>query len=461
MEKRYQIFISSTYADLIDERKGIMEAVLSLNCFPAGMEMFPATNMEQFEYIKTVIDLSDYYVLVIAGRYGSLAKDGISYTEKEYNYAKRKNIPILAFIFEDIEKLPLSKVDNNMEKLEKLEKFRNKVKKNRVVKFWSNASELKYMIHDSLLSEFRLNPREGWIKNYQPQTQYNNLENDKKNKYIIPNNMKYPFSFENFIENRVDKWSIVKNIRCIPIGINIQNEDLVYLDMSKIFCFGIAGRFKTGKTNTLKIILSILQLGGEECYVIDLDETKQAFRNIVCTNNYLNSYEMIYKFFEALLPQMIERNIFVKECRAKNYTDARIYDEVNKKFSRINIFIDNVTEFIKRVYERHNMDAFLANILDKGKQHNVYFFFSFDTDSASEIVGIRLYNLFNNNNNILLHLGGNIAGQRVFDGSSIEYTLHTKRFKKGIGLLKCFVEDDNTIFENEIKTVFVLIPKIN
>lgn len=177
MEKRYQIFISSTYADLIDERKEIMEAILSLNCFPAGMEMFPATNMEQFEYIKKVIDMSDYYVLVIAGRYGSLAKDGISYTEKEYNYAKRKKIPILAFIYEDIEKLPLSKVDKNMDKLEK---FRNKVKRNRVVKFWSNASELKYMIHDSLLSEFELNPREGWIKNYQPQTQYKNLENNKK-----------------------------------------------------------------------------------------------------------------------------------------------------------------------------------------------------------------------------------------------------------------------------------------
>ncbi len=457
MEKRYQIFISSTYADLIDERKEIMEAILSLNCFPAGMEMFPATNMEQFEYIKKVIDMSDYYVLVIAGRYGSLSKDGISYTEKEYNYAKRKHVPILAFIFEDIKKLPLSKVDNN---LEKLEKFRNKVKKNRVVKFWSNASELKYMIYDSLSSEFQLNPREGWIKNYQPQMQYDNLEKDKKNEYKFPSNLKYPISFEAFMKNREVKRYIKDNKRYIPVGINIQNNDLACLDMSNTFCFGIAGECNTGKTNTLKIILSILQIRGEECYVIDLDKTKQAFKNIVSTNNYLDSYEMIFNFFEALLPRIKERNIFKKECIAKSYTDTRIYDEVNEKFPRINIFIDNVNEFIKIVYKKHNIDAFLENIIDKGSLHNVYFFFGYDTKYNFEIVGLRLYDLLVKNN-ILLHLGGNVAGQNAFDASSIRYILQNKSFKKGIGLLRCFVEDDNTIFANEIKTFFVLIPKIN
>ena len=55
MDKRYQVFISSTFADLEKERKGIMEAIIGLDCFPAGMEMFPATDTEQFEYIKTII----------------------------------------------------------------------------------------------------------------------------------------------------------------------------------------------------------------------------------------------------------------------------------------------------------------------------------------------------------------------------------------------------------------------
>ena len=47
LKKRYQVFISSTFADLADERRHVMETILKCDCFPAGMEMFPALDMEQ------------------------------------------------------------------------------------------------------------------------------------------------------------------------------------------------------------------------------------------------------------------------------------------------------------------------------------------------------------------------------------------------------------------------------
>lgn len=164
MEKRYQIFISSTFADLEAERKGIMEAIIELNCFPAGMEMFPATDTEQFEYIKSIIDESDYYIVVIAGRYGSIAEDGISYTEKEFDYAIAKGIPVLAFVKKDIENLPGSKIEKESVKREKLDKFRKKALEGRMGRFWDNPDELKYVIHSSLSKEFKIHPRIGWIK---------------------------------------------------------------------------------------------------------------------------------------------------------------------------------------------------------------------------------------------------------------------------------------------------------
>lgn len=164
MEKRYQIFISSTFADLEEERKGIMEAVIELNCFPAGMEMFPATDMEQFEYIKSVINESDYYIVVIAGKYGSVAEDGFSYTEKEFDYALSQGVPVLAFIKKNLETMPASKIETDSQKAKKLDKFRKKAQHGRVVKFWSNPDELKYVIHSSLSREIKIHPREGWIK---------------------------------------------------------------------------------------------------------------------------------------------------------------------------------------------------------------------------------------------------------------------------------------------------------
>lgn len=95
MEQKYQIFISSTYTDLVEERKKVRDTILSMLHFPVGMEIFGAADEEQWEIIKDTIDSSDYYVLLVAHRYDSIIESGpdagISYTEKEYRYAKERN----------------------------------------------------------------------------------------------------------------------------------------------------------------------------------------------------------------------------------------------------------------------------------------------------------------------------------------------------------------------------------
>jgi Domain of unknown function (DUF4062) len=71
MGKVYQVFVSSTYSDLQDERKHVSETLAKAGYIPAGTELFPASNQEQLEFIKRVIDRSDYYVVIVAGKYGS------------------------------------------------------------------------------------------------------------------------------------------------------------------------------------------------------------------------------------------------------------------------------------------------------------------------------------------------------------------------------------------------------
>jgi len=101
MEKRYQVFISSTFQDLQNARQEVSQALLRADCFPAGMELFPAADEEQFEFIKTVIDQSDYYIIISAGRYGSIHPETkLSYTEMEYDYAVEIGIPIIRLLHE-------------------------------------------------------------------------------------------------------------------------------------------------------------------------------------------------------------------------------------------------------------------------------------------------------------------------------------------------------------------------
>lgn len=51
-KKKYQVFISSTYTDLKEERSAVMRCLLEMNCIPVGMEQSPASNMNQMNYIK-------------------------------------------------------------------------------------------------------------------------------------------------------------------------------------------------------------------------------------------------------------------------------------------------------------------------------------------------------------------------------------------------------------------------
>src|SRR6267378_2581740 len=96
-EPIYKVFVSSTFRDLREERSEVQKALLKLNCLPIGMELFPAADDETWEFIKEQINDADYYLVLVAGRYSSLASDGISFTEKEYDYARQQNIPSIGF----------------------------------------------------------------------------------------------------------------------------------------------------------------------------------------------------------------------------------------------------------------------------------------------------------------------------------------------------------------------------
>jgi len=164
MDKKYQIFISSTFEDLKEEREAVMTAIMTSNNIPAGMELFSAMDEEQLEYIKRVIDDSDYYVLIIGGRYGSTDSDGISYTEREYDYAVDKGVPTLVFIYENMDKIELGKTDKDNEKKQKLDLFIHKAKKDKMVSFWNNPDELALKVNTSITQAINRYPRIGWAR---------------------------------------------------------------------------------------------------------------------------------------------------------------------------------------------------------------------------------------------------------------------------------------------------------
>lgn len=163
MEKRYQVFISSTFADLQEERQEVMQALLELDCIPAGMELFPAANEDQWTLIKKVIEDCDYYMVIVAGRYGSIGPGGLSYTEMEYRYAVESGKPIIGFSHRDPEGLAASRCESTDEGRAKLATFRELIQ-TKMCRFWDSPADLGSQVSRSLIKLIKAHPGIGWVR---------------------------------------------------------------------------------------------------------------------------------------------------------------------------------------------------------------------------------------------------------------------------------------------------------
>jgi hypothetical protein len=163
MDKRYQVFVSSTFADLQEERREVIQTLLELGCIPAGMELFPAADDDQWTLIKKVIDDCDYYIVIIGGRYGTLSNSGVSYTQMEYEYADSKGKPIIGFLHKNPGSIPSAKTERTEAGQQQLTVFRERIQK-KMCKYWSNSSDLSSKISSSLIQLIKEKPGRGWIR---------------------------------------------------------------------------------------------------------------------------------------------------------------------------------------------------------------------------------------------------------------------------------------------------------
>jgi len=141
-----------------------MQALLGMDCIQSGMELFPAANESQWSLIRRVIQDCDYYVLIVAGRYGSCDSNGTSYTEKEYLYAVQLNKPIVAFLRKATGHIPAQKCEPTDEGKRKLEKFKEVLEGQKLCKYWGSAMGLAAVVTTSLFQLMKSTPAPGWVR---------------------------------------------------------------------------------------------------------------------------------------------------------------------------------------------------------------------------------------------------------------------------------------------------------
>lgn len=167
LKKKLQVFVSSTYKDLIEERQAAVEAILDAGHIPAGMELFKAGNQSQLNSICKWIDESDVYMLILGGRYGTIEPEsGKSYTQLEYEYAMGKGIPIFSVVLS--EKFLESKITSqglgNVVESTSLHTSFKELVLSKIIREVNDVKDIKLAVHTTLndfINDYEL---QGWVR---------------------------------------------------------------------------------------------------------------------------------------------------------------------------------------------------------------------------------------------------------------------------------------------------------
>lgn len=165
MDKKFQVFISSTFEDLKEERRAVTEMILELGHIPVGMELFQASNESQWTHIQRRIEDCDYYLVIVAERYGSEVKikgKNKSYTQMEYEFAVKTGVPVAAFLLDPSVRGNWPQNRTEPEKRTKVEAFRTLCGR-KLCKFWKTPDDLAKKVSTSLNELIKAEPRKGWI----------------------------------------------------------------------------------------------------------------------------------------------------------------------------------------------------------------------------------------------------------------------------------------------------------
>lgn len=336
MNKKLQVFISSTYTDLIEERQAAVEAILDAGHIPAGMELFKA-GKSQMKTIQKWIDESDVYMLILGGRYGSIEEDsGLSYTELEYKYALSKNMPVFAIILEDsflftkaasYGKNAIFEQDN----IEKYDAFKSLVM-SKIIKKIQDINSIKAIVHSTINAiqyddEYSL---VGWIKST---TINNDPKITNRIKFLETENINLKSQLStpnNKILGRFTTSELISILSSINLNekiINLfdfdENDDLAFFQSTEfyqlnaldyfysIFSFlslGIPNQFFCNDALDEDAIAIILELAGilVSCDLIQVTEEKNLVLTDIAKKFYVQLLLNNYTPTVNLLPSLIE-----------------------------------------------------------------------------------------------------------------------------------------------------------
>lgn len=230
----------------------------------------------------------------------------------------------------------------------------------------------------------------------------------------IPKN----FVWQDFVKTQAVQ-DMLKDDRYLPMGYETESVTVYGVDLLKTYCYLLGGQSGTGKTNAMKVLMNAAHVKGGTIIVFDFtgelhslcDEMK-----ITC----IMDDETCYRYFrDSLIPAFKERT-------------------KGGKAERIFLFIADIAEFIGHIYAPAGgvgeMGALVENLLDKGKNHDIFWFGCLRQEDRNVVLGRKAYELFVRQKEGV-HFGGRVSEQRIFDFDYVPYAEQSRAEKAGVAML--------------------------
>ena len=145
-----QVFLSSTYDDLVGYREVAIETIRRFGWLSIAMEDFLSKDERPKDLCLDLIKKCDIYLGIFAHRYGHIPKvDSQSITEQEYRCARAAGIECLIFIIKEDYPWPKKWIDRGKNE-KSLLNLKKELCSNHTISFFTNEDNLSTLISASL-----------------------------------------------------------------------------------------------------------------------------------------------------------------------------------------------------------------------------------------------------------------------------------------------------------------------
>lgn len=162
LDKRYQVFISTSGMEMKPERSIMMQTLVSMGFFSWGLEQRTPISSA---ISRRQIDDCDYVVFLLGSQYGELSVSGMGYMHLDYLYAVSRQKPIVVFMHEHPHMRDLCLRESKPERQEKFLQFRTQLQ-NEVEQVFTYRTlrDLELAVRFNMPQMLERYPVLGWVR---------------------------------------------------------------------------------------------------------------------------------------------------------------------------------------------------------------------------------------------------------------------------------------------------------